>query len=614
MEPSYTKKKKILTECLITKLCKLMSNQVLVQSTKIEEKFLLKANKKFNILPAASITEIENTPMSVQYSTVQHQTGGGSNFSFQQQMVETNFLDRGVIMKTSIPITLTLAADSTNDITVGTYVTECGHFKDIALRQHGLAAGIDSLTLNLNGQAVGSVQRVAECLEMSSEYYPLDTMMKHMPASQPDRFYDFAHYRGAGIGVIGTKNEDSAAMDITISAIAEEDIFAGGYSNSYASRKVTFAYDGLNPGEVVSKNKVNLRATLWCYIPFSLFSISTSPFSLYGMHQFELMGSFKGNFVKQLFVTRSNFFSDISFNSAKSSQHTTKLLMKIYKAPEYVTRAMCNPDGTVKPYRIGHSSVVYQPTTPASGGRAQTNQISTGTLPKSVYLSVHAIRDATNPTKTPNFKARIKAINASVGASEVSIGPDALQIFEIARSNGLAKDYESAMYTNGAVIRLDLSKDLSTGAGLIGSNVSNPLTFTVEYDDLTPAASATQYELRCMLAYSSQVLYQDRTFKQIQSLILGNTSFDIANQAASLYGELTPELMTIGAGFFGDLWSGIKSVASRGFNWVKENPEEALGLARKALKLATGAGHQPYNVVGGSVVETLGAGDDSLFK
>lgn len=258
-----------------------------------------------------------------------------------------------------------------------------------------------------------------------------------------------------------------------------------------------------------------------------------------------------------------------------------------------------------------------------SGGVATTGQISVGVVPKSVYLSIHAVKDQAAPWKTPNFKGRIKQIVAQVGSGEVTIGPSALRIFDLCRSNGLAKDYESAMFTNGAVVRLDLSKDLSIGSTLIGANMPLTLSFSLMFDDLTPTASATQYELRCMLAFAGQVQYKDRAFTPIRSLVLSSVSFSVENQAAALYGESTPEIMTIGAGFFGDIWSGIKNIAKKGFNWVKENPEEALGLVRKGIKLATGAGHVPYvqtyggahtTVIGGSDTMILGAGDDSIFK
>jgi hypothetical protein len=337
----------------------------------------------------------------------------------------------------------------------------------------------------------------------------------------------------------------------------------------------------------------------------------------------------KANFVKEIFVMNGTLFSGIDFDYGNTAKHKSTLLYKIYKAPDYITANMVDKaTGGIKPYRIGHSSVSVQPVRATSGGTdATTDQISVGVVPKSVYLSVHAVKDSAKPWETPNFKGRIKQIIATVGSSEVTIGPSALRIFDLCRSNGLAKDYESAMFTNGSVVRLDLSKDLSIGSTLIGANVPMTLSFRIVYDDLTPIpalpATPTKYEFRCMLAFASQVQYKERAFTMVRSLVLSALNFSVENQAAALYGESTPEFMTIGAGFFGDIWSGIKNIAKRGFNWVKDNPEEALGLVRKGIKLATGAGNVPNmqtyggaytTVIGGNETLLLGAGDDSIFK
>jgi hypothetical protein len=540
--------------------------------------------------------------------------------TFQTRIGESYFLDRGVIFQQEIPIELKLAAEHSEDITPANYFTACDQFKNIALRQNGLIAGIDNVELTLNENVVTNVTQVARTYEMACEYYPNGDMSKFMPASQPDRFYDYTFYEGTGPQPVTTKNEVGTTVQIPVSPLNEENIFSGGYSNTYNSRKVVFAFDS-SP----DKSTVRLKAFLWCYIPFSIFSLSNSPFSLYGINTMTLNLGLKANFVKEIFVMKGTLFSTIGFNDANVTGHKSELLYKIYKAPDYITSAMVDKaTGGIKPYRVGHSTVHFEPLNKVpSGGVATTGQISVGVVPKSVYLSIHAVKDQAAPWKTPNFKGRIKQIVAQVGSGEVTIGPSALRIFDLCRSNGLAKDYESAMFTNGAVVRLDLSKDLSIGSTLIGANMPLTLSFSLMFDDLTPTASATQYELRCMLAFAGQVQYKDRAFTPIRSLVLSSVSFSVENQAAALYGESTPEIMTIGAGFFGDIWSGIKNIAKKGFNWVKDNPEEAFGLVRKGIKLATGAGHVPHvqtyggahtTVIGGSDTMILGAGDDSIFK
>jgi hypothetical protein len=66
---------------------------------------------------------------------------------------------------------------------------------------------------------------------------------------------------------------------------------------------------------------------------------------------------------------------------------------------------------------------------------------------------------------------------------------------------------------------------------------------------------------------------------------LSNAPYDITNQAAAMYAELTPKVVTIGAGVFGDIWSGIKHAGKAGVNWVKNNPDKVAALIGKGVRL-----------------------------
>jgi len=59
-----------------------------------------------------------------------------------------------------------------------------------------------------------------------------------------------------------------------------------------------------------------------------------------------------------------------------------------------------------------------------------------------------------------------------------------------------------------------------------------------------------------------------------------------------------------------------KKLAGKGIEYAKENPQEALGMLRQGVKLATGARNVPYqnSIVGGSPKMILGAGGGTLFK
>jgi hypothetical protein len=172
----------------------------------------------------------------------------------------------------------------------------------------------------------------------------------------------------------------------------------------------------------------------------------------------------------------------------------------------------------------------------------------------------------------------------------------------------LEKDYESSMFTNGFVVKLDVAKDLSVGGHLIGANIPTTIQFTVNYDNLENAARI--YELRIATSFPSQLVYDNREFKLMTSLILSNAPYDITNQAAALYSQLSPRVVTIGAGVFGDIWNGIKKAGRQAITWVKNNPDQVASMIGKGVRAVVG-GNVPYqqNMIGGSNTLLLGAGN-----
>ena len=82
-----------------------------------------------------------------------------------------------------------------------------------------------------------------------------------------------------------------------------------------------------------------------------------------------------------------------------------------------------------------------------------------------------------------------------------------------------------------------------------------------------------------------------------------------------MYGELSPKIMTIGAGVFGDIWNGIKKGANAGIKWVKNNPDKVAEYLGKGIR-ALASGNVPYqqNMIGGQETLLLGAGAGSVNR
>ena len=587
----------------------------IIQKTEIEDRFQISPNSKFDILPHRGVTLLENTPKSVQYAKISETLNGAQTITLNYQIGERVFLDRGVFVEVDVPVKLTPTAAFGAPPDYDNYLTLAQKFKDIAFRQYGILSCVDQLNVQFNNQPVTSLTNVQRCFESTSEYYNGALIDRFFPASQPDRFVDYAHYASTGATDIQALNEDGEKVRLTIPAISEENFFDGAFSNKYNSRKPMFKIVGGGLGEMRCLIKT------FMYIPFSFFSTPDAETSLYGINQLTVQVTMMDNWLKRLFVTRGTFWQSIDFDSLNQSKHTATLHMKTYVSPDYVQNAMMDKNGMPKPYRIAYNRIFPQPpkrltkVAPLSVGHvAISDQLNFGSLPKHIYLSIHPLT-TTGALHAPNFKGRINQIEVTIGGVTTLINKSVLTIYDLCKGNGLVKDYEASMFTNGFVCKLDVSKDLGCAGHLIGANIPTTIQFTIHYDNLEGGATDRDYELRIAASFPSQLVYDNREFKLFTSLILSNAPYDITNQAAAMYGELSPKIMTIGAGVFGDIWNGIKKGANAGIKWVKNNPDKVAEYLGKGIRALAG-GNVPYqqNMIGGQETLLLGAGAGSVNR
>ena len=579
----------------------------IVQKTEIEDKFQISPNSKFDILPHRGITLLENTAVSTQYAKVFEKMSGSNSATLTYQLGERLFLDRGVFLEVDVPLVLTPTTPFATAPVAADYHILAGGFRDIAFRQYGILSCLDQLSVQFNNNPVTTLTNIQRCMEMTPEYGNGLMINKHFPASQPDRFVSYDMYSSDGSAQLETLNEDGDNIRMYIPAVSEENVFTGGYSNSYNSRRPAFKF----AGGTTTALKVQVKC--WMYIPFSFFATSDAETSLYGINTLTITPTFVNDFVKRLFVTKGVFWSSIDFDSGNQAKHQITMRIKTYLAPDYIQKEMIDRNGLPKPYRLGHNRIYPLPpktlssvTSLSKGNIAISDQVTVGSIPKHVYIGIHPT-SVTGATNTPNFKGRINSIQCTIGNETTVIGPSSLLLFNLCKGNGLEKDYESAMLTNGFVVKLDVSKDLSVGGSLIGANIPTTMQFTVNFDSLEKADRV--YELRLICTFPGQLVYDNREFKVLTSLVLSNAPYDISNQAAALYAELSPKIMTIGAGVFGDIWTGVKKGASAGVKWLRDNPDKVAALIGKGVRALAG-GNVPYqqNMAGGSSTLLLGAG------
>jgi hypothetical protein len=535
---------------------------------------------------------------------------GSTSATLTYQLGERLFLDRGVFLEVDVPVVLTKQGATVFPTipSAADYHTLSNGFRDIAFRQFGILSCLDQLSVQFNNNPVTTLTNIQRYLEMTPEYGNGVQINKHFPCSQPDRFISYDGYSSVGANAIETLDEDGEKIHMYIPAVSEENVFTGGYSNNYNSRKPVFKFVS------ATTNTLSLQVKTWMFIPFSFFATSDAETSLYGINTLTVQPSFVNDFVKRLFVTRGAAWGSVDFDMVNQTKHKITMRLKTYLAPDYIQKAMIDRNGLPKPYRLGHNRIYPLPPKTLStvaalskNNEAISDQVTVGSIPKHVYVGIHPVI-APGAMTVANFKGRINSIQCTIGNETTVIGPSSLLLYNLCKGNGLEKDYESAMFTNGFVVKLDVSKDLSVGGSLIGANIPTTMQFTLNYDSLDTGARS--YELRIICTFPGQLVYDNREFKLLTSLVLSNAPYDISNQAAALYSQLSPKIMTIGAGVFGDIWTGIKKGASAGVKWLRDNPDKVAALIGKGVRALAG-GNVPYhqNMAGGSSTLLLGAGN-----
>ena len=583
----------------------------IIQKTEIEDQFQISPNPKFDVLPHKGITLLENTAVATKYAKVQEILNGAQTMNLTYQVGETLFLDRGVFLEVDVPVTLTPTTAFGTVPTSSTYLAAANHFKEVAFRQYGILSCVDQLTVAFNNATVSSISNLQRSFEMTSEYYNGALVEKFFPASMPDRFVSLESYDSSGPLTVETLDEDGNIISMAIPALAEDNIFTGGYSNKYNSRRPAFRFVS------ATLSQLNLMVKCYMYLPFTFFATPDAETSLYGINQLNVQLTMLDNWIKRLFVKRGIKWSSIDFDSNNQGKHIVTMHLKTYQAPDYVRAAMMDKNGMPKPYRLAYNRVIAQPpkkltdvSALKTGNTAISDQISLGSLPKHIYIGIHPLTTL-GGLFAPNFKGRINSIEATVGNTTTIIGKSALVIFNLSKGNGLSKTFEESMFTNGFVVKLDVAKDLGVGGHLIGANIPTTIQFTVIFDSLDSALVSRPYELRIVTTAPGQLVYDNREFKLLTSLVLSNAPYDITNQAAALYGQLSPKIMTIGAGVFGDIWNGIKKAGRAGIKWIRENPDQVASLLGKGIRALAGGANVPYqqNTIGGSQTLLLGAGN-----
>ena len=573
-------------------------SQVTTIKTEILEDYALSPNPAFDKINNETVTLLENCPVSKTFKSSSYRVGGGNNMSFSLLATKTNFIDTGFELKLTVPVEIELA-NVPSGPGIDAYEA-CNYFKDVAISEYGLISVMDILQLKLNGQVVTAVNDVYKRMLGTGQYYDADEMLKKLPYSMPDVYSDFSHYgsqtpiKTVGLGGARTVFEPSQYYPLNI--------FTASVSSEYNSRRpyIELISDTMTPGQTIFKGKIVLTS----YVPFSIFNLpSSDAFSLYGVNELFISINLRENWVRHLFCLKDrSIVSDVRLDDVNSGSCNAELLLNELSAPSYIRDSITKNDN-VLPYRFNYTDIQTTPvdTKYIQGGSVQefnSGQISVGSIPTRMYVFARGLKNKGDPLLASNYYGRIESIDVTIGTSTTSI-TDPSQIYSIAVANGCNRLRDAALYTNGYVLCLDLTKDLGIGTNaVIGSNKSTTIQIKMKVRDLCGESNVSyEYEANFLLVFNNQLVYRDTKFNVQNSIVLYTHEAEIDSITHELYDKhkFTRNKMIIGGSFWGTVFKGLKNAGK----YIISNPGKVANFIGNAAKTLSGG--QATNIIGGSL-------------
>jgi hypothetical protein len=496
------------------------------------ENFLIEANPRFNIIPSDASFVLQNCSESVQHNVRSTSSISDSQVDFS---INTNnrHLDRRLSVyfkEIPISITRTTAVPGTTVIDKDNYASLfLNDFKDICYSEMGMLAAIRQIKTNLDGKDL-TVQFPGKQMRSFSYYYDKESLHTHLAASSPDLFYDHRLHEDGAISD-GTSIIHPATTMKTVSATGDPFYMKrpkfnnnnpyddSGLDNIGASRIPNMKFNGIT----------NERKTLLCslldvevFLPCSVWTLGlTDNLPLYNLNNVDINVTLRTNWVKHLLCTRptsvttSYFFSDFTFDSTNLSQMVGELHYKTYTPPQYIKSKM----DPALPYYMNYPLIEYQNTIHAKEIKALDVKNITVSIPN-VKAIPKKIKIECTPkfvgddeyTKTPNYYGRIDSLSINLNGVRTNLGSNAVQIFNLAKSEGLNLSKEVALYSRGFPLMIDVSNSLSTASNTLIGSQGGPknLEFDISVRNLNALKEIT-YEISVTLIYDSVFAYAGNT-------------------------------------------------------------------------------------------------------
>lgn len=590
--------------------------------------YALDPNELYEYPAVSSLQPLHTCPLNSDIKQVEAPWSSGNQFVFDTNIGGKQFVSNCIRFDFTVPLTVTLAADTAAEITSTNFMEEV--FKgqdDICYSQYSFMQALNTLSIDINSNTLMTLNNLSETFNQIAPYYRRSDVNEWFHASQPDRFSSFEDYTGSSGKVISYIDHRGDTVSTTLNPQNEANIFASKYQEGYTSRTPVWTYVG--PG-ANNRRECKVNASFWIYLPLTFGSVPDKATALSGIERMAFTFGLKADLGSHLFNIKKAGatirYSSITLNTDSISTSKARMICQVYSPPQFMRTKMVNPaTGVMMPYSISCPRIVtttgntYLAVAPKNSTQFNINMVQAAVVPKSIYISLQRVKNGSfeKCSTTPINYGLITDMSISVGNARTNY-PSLQSLLHISDANGYDELDHVGRLLKGTPIRLDVGKDISLPEDLVVGQSYN-FNFEIVGNFINQGASAADYKLLVTVVTDSNIDFDGKSFSISSGAIIDHSILNNKNFLPNQYSLHQRKVNVLGGGFFSDSakWLGKNAVKLVKSAWEnRDRIAKTVGDVVGIVKTVRGGAVAYNNVSGGSQVRTMGAGKvrETVFK
>lgn len=592
-------------------------------------KFQLDVNDLYDYPAMTAIQPLQTCPLTSEIKQVEAPWSSGNQFVFDTNFGKTQFVSNCFKFHFTVPLTVTLAADSTaGAITSSNFMTTLfAGQDDICYSQYSFMQALQTMSIDINSRNIMNQQNVAETLNQIAPYYARSDVDEWFHASQPDRFQSFETYTGTTAQELLFVNQHGNSTRTSVNAINEANIFASRYQKGYVSRtpQWTWVSEGTD-----ALRSANLKASFWVYLPLTFGSVPSQMTALSGINRMAVTFGLKADLASHLFnikkTTGAHRYSSIALNTSGIGDTTSaQMLVQVYSAPQYMRDKMVSPaTGLMQPYSISFPRIITTTgnTYPVAAYNTQNfnmSNIQSGVVPKSIYIALQKVKKGSFVTasSTPINYGLITNLSLRIESAHTNF-PSILSLDHLTNTNGYDELDPLGKLIKGFPIKLDVGKDISLPGDMVVGQ-TYPFTFEVLGNVQNQSDAPAEYKLLVTVVSDATLDFDGVDFQQSSGVLVDNSMLSDKHFLKTQYSLYQRKVNVLGGGMFGDAvrWVGRNAISLAKNAWEnRDKIAKTVGDVVGLVKAVRGGSRLASNVSGGAGTRTMGAGKvrETVFK